>query len=285
MCDKSTEAFVNILATIHHGNYRKNIPIDEATNNNVKKQITEWIKTGKQNDIVDNLLTGEETKQFPIWWSGFYLEDPNPATNPVNDMKTAAQLLNGYSSLNTKMGNALTEQNEFWKECSKMKDFKWGTYVSETYTKMALRKNPKDIGLFINKELPEFIKSAFFMTEIRLINSHYKDINKKVNFHMFNIKKNCDALINKLKPEFTNINFKCYNDCPSLTDCVNTNYFPKKKSKSKSKSKSSSAKSKSSSAKSTTTKSKSYSANTSATRISSKKKVGGRKQTKKRRLR
>ena len=102
---------------------------------------------------------------------------------------------------------------------------------------------------------------------------------------MFNIKKNCDALINKLKPEFTNINFKCYNDCPSLTDCVNTNYFPKKKSKSKSKSKSSSAKSKSSSAKSNTAKSKSYSANTSATNISSKKKVGGRKQTKKRRLR
>ena len=278
MCEKSTAAFVNILATIHHGNYRKNIPIDKATDKKVKEEILKWIQTGKQNDIVDNLLTGEETKHFPIWWSGFYLEDPNSATNPVNDMKIAAQLLNGYSSLNTKMGHALTEQNEFWKECSKMKDFKWGTYVSETYTKMALRKNPKDIGLFINKEIPEFIKSAFFMTEIRLINSHYKDINKKVNFHMFNIKKNCDELINKLKPEFTNINFKCYNDCPSLADCVNTHYLPKKKSSAKSKS--SSAKSNSSSAKS-----KSYSATTSATSISSKKKVGGRKQTKKRRLR
>ena len=38
MCDKSTEAFVNILTTIHHGNYRKNMPIDEATNNNVKNK-------------------------------------------------------------------------------------------------------------------------------------------------------------------------------------------------------------------------------------------------------
>jgi len=292
MCEKSTEAFVNILAVIHHGNFRKNMPIDETNDKKVKRQIIEWIKTGKETPVVNNLLSGEESKNFPIWWSGFYLEDPNPLTNPVNDMKTASLLLKGYSSLDTKMGNALTEQNEFWKECSKMKDFKWGTYISETYTKMALRKNPKNIGLFINKEIPDFIKSAFFITEIRLINQHYKDINKKVNFHIFNLNKNCDALIDKLKPEFTNINFKCYNDCPTLVDCVNTRYFPtttstKKKSKSSSSksSKSSSGKTKSFSSKTKSLSSRTKSSSSkSSNSSSSKKRVGDSRETKKRRL-
>jgi hypothetical protein len=251
MCEKSTVAFVNKLAEI----YTKH---DKITNKNeAKKQILKWVKTGKESPIVNNLLSGEESKHFPIWWSGFWIENPDPVSNPVNDMKSASQLLHGYSSLDTRMGfDALEQQNSFWKACSKKDDFKWGTYISNTYTKMALRKNPKNIGLFVNKDIDAFLLSDFFKTEISLINSHYKDINKKVKFHIFNLKDNCKEIINKLKDVVTNIKFKCYNDCRTLAECV----VRMKKTPAGNKSK--------------TTKSTKY----------KKKKVYGKRQTKKRRL-
>ena len=213
-CSIATELFDEKLTNLYLEKINPNV-----NRNDVKQRIKEWLTDGKPSEFVDKLLSVDIAKNFPIWWSGFYLED-NTSNNPVNDMKNAAKMLNGFSSLDTLMSSALTEQNKFWNECSKVDNFQWGRYISENYTKLALRTSPENIGLFLNKQLDAFLKSDFFNTEINLINNHYKDLGKHVTLHIFNLKDNCDDIINKLREYTTNVDFKCYPKCTDLTSCV-----------------------------------------------------------------
>ena len=213
-CSAATELFDEKLTKLYLEKINKDV-----NENDVKQSIKNWLTYGTPSEFVDKLLSVDIAKNFPIWWSGFYLEDKT-SKNPVNDMKNAAQMLNGFSSLDTLMSSALTEQNNFWNQCSKVDNFQWGRYISENYTKLALQNSPQNIGLFLNKQLDAFLKSDFFNTEINLINTHYKNLGKQVTLHIFNLQDNCDVIINKLREYTTNVDFKCYPKCENLTSCV-----------------------------------------------------------------
>ena len=157
----------------------------------VQRNIKEWLTKGKESESIDHLFTVEEKKHFPFWWAGFYVEDPNKMTNPVQNMKQAALLVNGYSSLNVPLSNEFKRQSAFWKACSEINTFRWGEYLSSTYTKMALRHDPEHIGLYLNKNSTTFVTSFFFQTELKLINAHYKKLNRPVHLHVFNLQENC----------------------------------------------------------------------------------------------
>lgn len=193
----------------------------------ISRAIQKWLTTGERSSYIDKLFTIDGQKNFPIWWSGFYIEDKS-SKNPIQNMKNAALGIQqqGYSSLNIPLSNALKKQSYFWQSCAITKNFKWGDYLSKTYTQMALKKNPQYIGLFLNKDDQAFLKTFFFQTELDLINSHYKAINKTVTMYIFNIKDNCDritALLDGLKQtkKITNITFIC-RDCntTSLRKCI-----------------------------------------------------------------
>jgi hypothetical protein len=189
-CSQSTEVFSKELTDIYVTNGLGPETIEE-----IQPIIKDWLIKGTHSEYVDKLFAIDQESphgsrrssrgsrgsshaasspnvaiHFPIWWSGFFVEDPNPDTNPVRDMKEAAKNLKGFSSLDNLMSQALTEQNNFWNNCSKTDNFKWGTTISENYTRIALEKNPKNIGLFLNKEESDFEHSAFFNVEIGIIN-------------------------------------------------------------------------------------------------------------------
>ena len=82
-------------------------------------------------------------------------------------MTQASIIVNGYSSIDTLMTSlAFNEQNNFWNQCFKEQknDFKWGEYISKTYTKLALKTNPRKIGLFVNKDGETFKESFFYFS-------------------------------------------------------------------------------------------------------------------------
>ena len=218
-CSTATKIFSEKLTEI----YKEKEP-NVINDDDIRNSITNWLTTGTHSDYVDELLSSPDTqKNFPIWWSGFYLEDDSDK-NPVSDMKTAANNLYGYSSLDTLMSSkALKEQNEFWNKCSTAQktEFKWGEFISKTYTKNALQHNPKNIGLFLNKRPELFIISDFFKTEIALINDHYKNKKTTVNMYIFNLQDNCDAIIEKLEErKYKHVNFTCIGNCTNLQECV-----------------------------------------------------------------
>jgi len=233
-CSQSTEDFSERLAGI----YVKN-GLGPETIKKIQPIIKEWLIKGTHSEYVDKLFAIDQesshgsrrssraassphvARHFPIWWSGFFVEDSDPDTNPVRDMKEAAKNLKGFSSLDNLMSQALTEQNNFWNNCSKTDNFKWGTTISENYTRIALERDPKNIGLFLNKEESDFEHSAFFKVEIGIINQHYEDRRITVNLHIFNLKNNCDS-VKIYRKKDKNINFICH-DClknNTLLKCV-----------------------------------------------------------------
>ena len=231
-CKKATEDFSNKLAII----YNKHFP-SEKKHEDIQKEIFKWLEEGIESEIINKLLSPPSSnkdipKNFPIWWSGFWIEAP-PEINPSNDMKEAANNINGWSSLDTLMSDeAFDEQNAFWSKCSyyakdNKEPFKWGEYVSIAYTKLALQNNPDNIGLFVNKNVDDFLKSDFFKFEVDLINEHYKKEGKVVNLHIMNKIDNCKEIIEKLAEKTTNIHFKineeslCISCCDSLNECSN----------------------------------------------------------------
>jgi hypothetical protein len=235
-CSQSTKDFSEKLADIYVKNGLGDEPKEE-----IQPIIKKWLIKGTHSEYVDKLFAIDQesshgsrrssraassphvARHFPIWWSGFFVEDPNPDTNPVRDMKEAAKNLKGFSSLDNLMSQALTEQNNFWTNCSKTDNFKWGTTISENYTKIALEKDPKNIGLFLNKEKDDFEHSAFFNVEIGIINKHYTH-KQPVNLHIFNLKNNCES-VEIYRKKYKNINFICH-DClenNTLLACVS--YF------------------------------------------------------------
>ena len=237
-CSKATDIFSKRLAEIYIQNVN-----DVGDKDKLIKAIKEWLMEGKTSDYIDELFSLNKTrsvgssssssscsssrksslnaeKHFPIWWSGFHIEDPMPETNPIKDMRSASKKINGFSSLDTLMSIALNEQNDFWNKCGKTKNFRWADYISRNYTNIALKSDPENIGLFLNKNLEQFLKTQFFNNEVNLINKHYEG-KSRVNLHIFNLNKNCDEIVEKLSEENHNIIFFCYEaNCASLTECV-----------------------------------------------------------------
>jgi len=172
----------------------------------VQKKVRDWLRYGTPSTYIDKLFTVDTKKNFPIWWAGFYVEDPDGKTNPVENMKQAATIVNGYSSLNVPLSNEFKSQTKFWKACSKIKAFTWGDYLSRSYTYIALRHNPKHIGLFLNKNTTAFVTSFFFKTELKLINEHYKKLGEPVQMHIFNLQDNCQEIKDIIDETLQSIN-------------------------------------------------------------------------------
>lgn len=188
----------------------------------IKSKIERWLENGEESEEINTLLSSPDiSKNFPIWWSGFYVEDPVPESNPIKDMRRTATELKGYSSLDTKLSiYALDEQNKMWSSCIDDPEFKFGNFLSITYTKLALRNNPKNIGLFLNKDDSDFLKSYFFQTEIDIIDEHYKVLDMHVNLYILNLKDNCSDIKQIIKEKVKNINVICINNCNPLSSCV-----------------------------------------------------------------
>ena len=220
-CYKNENTFIDKMVELFFENKIDN----SKTNDTVKDAITEWVKNGKNSDIVDSFFI-VKNRQVPIWWSGFWIENPDKAKNPITDMKDAASKINGFSSLDTYLGNLLDYQNNFWNTCSYDKDFRWGEYLSKTYSLVSLRSNPTKIALFVNKKSNDFIKSYFYSTELDLINDHYEKQKINTVLHIYNIEGNCDDITRLIKEKFVNNNYItiiCHGPCSSLLECVSKN--------------------------------------------------------------
>lgn len=218
-CERTQTVFSEKLEEI----YKKQFPNEIKTN--IGDSIVKWLTEGTESKYINKLLSSptDERKNFPIWWSGFYLEEPDTEKNPIEDMKNASRIVNGYSSVDTLLtSSAFNEQNKFWNHCSKEKEnFDWGTYLSKTYTNLALKDNPTKLGLFINKEPEIFIKSYFYKTEFELIKNHYMNNNVRPVMYIFNLKDNCDGIKEKLiEKGLGNITLNCIT-CEKLEGCAN----------------------------------------------------------------
>jgi hypothetical protein len=226
-CDTATKNFVDKLIEIYVRNEPKNrTAANDKDKDKMRESILNWINTGKDSPYIDTLLSPPFSKDiFPIWWSGFWLENPDSKTNPVKDMASASLVVNGYSSIDTLMTTgALSEQNNFWSECSKGVNFKWGEYSSKTYTQLALKSNPKQIGLFVSKDKAAFVESDFYKVEFDLILKHYNRHKQPVTLYIFNKEKyNCtdiQQLLESKRGEVNKyINFVCV-ECDQLVDCA-----------------------------------------------------------------
>ena len=47
---------------------------------------------------LNSLLNYSDIKEFPIWWSGFYI-DNSRLNNPINSFKTKSCIINGGSAV------------------------------------------------------------------------------------------------------------------------------------------------------------------------------------------
>lgn len=199
-CDGTMKQFVSSL-TDHY------LQMDPAADKiDVQKKIKEWLTKGTTSAYIDALFVVDTKKNFPIWWAGFYVEDPDATKNPVENMKRAAAMVDGYSSLNVPLSNQFKNQSKFWKACSTNRSFSWGDHLSSEYTKMALRHNPEHIGLFLNKNSTTFVQSFFFKTELKLIHAHYKALGRPVQLHIFNLQENCDDIKQIIEQTLQSVN-------------------------------------------------------------------------------
>lgn len=216
-CEVNKMIFINKLVNYLH---EKELPY--LRKDIIKEKISKWLEKGKESPEINSLLGSPDfSKNFPIWWTGFYVEDPDQARNPIISMRETAEELNGYSSLDTKLTEvALQEQNKMWSSCKNNPKFNFGNFLSETYTKLALINNPVNIGLFLNKDHKDFITSYFFSTEIDLINKHYKKLNSVVNLYILNIKDNCNVIEETINRIVTNIKIICVDNCDPLSRCI-----------------------------------------------------------------
>ena len=147
-CFKNENTFIDKMVELFFENKIDN----SKTNDAVKNAITDWVKHGTNSDIVDSFFI-VKNRQVPIWWSGFWIENPDTAKNPIKDMKDAASKINGFSSLDTYLGNLLDYQNNFWNTCSKNdKNFRWGEYLSKTYSIIPNKVNIFSLFMVLNFE-------------------------------------------------------------------------------------------------------------------------------------
>ena len=215
ICKKAENTFIDKLVSVY-----KDANLKDTTDRNIiKRHISRWINHGIKSEITDKLLLPVDKKRdIPIWWSGFFLENRTDI-NPIGNMKDAAQRLNGFSTLDTFLQEkAIDEQIDYVNSCQDKRNY--GVFVSKTYTRLSLQNNPRKIALFLNKSNNDFLKTFFFTLEVGIINKHYKMQNTRVDMYIFNLQNNCDYIVNILRKHFNNIHFICYNNCNTLTECI-----------------------------------------------------------------
>jgi len=218
-CENIKRHFIDKLVHIYFHYHPRRARTKTAVT--VRKDIERWFANGTASDTMEALFAPRNTSHAKaIWWSGFHIENATNK-NPVANMKAAADTLHGYVSFTTELGNAQDLQSTFWDTCSKENShFRWGVYLSEMYTKVALQHNPTEIHLFLNKAVKAFLQSFFFKVEINIINDHYRKQGKTVTLRIYNVKDNCASIIHALQPHHPNIVFRCYEHCTSLKQCV-----------------------------------------------------------------
>lgn len=160
--------------------------------------IKKWINSGEKHDHISKLLDKpDDTSHNPIWWSGFLVEDDTDNADPV-DMKDAAKAIGGYLNLTTKLGQFRDLQNIMWSACYEDDKFKYGHHLSTTYTEKALKHNPKNLFLFVNKPDEQFTKSYFYTVELPIIKNYINANKHNITLYVFNkfIEHNCNDISN-----------------------------------------------------------------------------------------
>jgi len=196
----------------------------------IREKIKKWLITGETNKYIEFLFSPVPNRDnsipnYPIWWSGFYIENKDKYRNPIKKMRYASKLLNGYSSLGTYSGYyAGNMQNLYWSQCTDSSigviKFNFGKFMSQAFTLKALESNPKEIGYFLGyKKISKFLNTDFYNTEIELINDHYEKNNMKVNLTIFNSYSHSKKIIELLQQKTTCINYFYYTDM-NLIRCV-----------------------------------------------------------------
>ncbi len=128
------------------------------------------------NNEIEQKFESRPKKYFPIWWSGFYIEDK--IKRDEKRLKNITSKLRhlgfyAYSSLDIVLSKFLENQNKYWKNCYEEHDFNYGTMLSTYYTRNALANNPKHLGLFVSKDIKPFKESFFYRVELPLILKHF----------------------------------------------------------------------------------------------------------------
>ena len=186
-----------------------------------------------------------DIKDFPIFWSGFFLDnfELNNIENGfetkgellLEKMKNVAKITRGYTSLdvidysddeenqdNTKENiitlvtgrdslisideslistqrSSLSGLNSTQRGTKKQKKqlnadkiMVSGKLFSEEFTRLALKSNPENIGLFVNCTPAEFVNKLFYKVEFYIIQQWYQRIKQNVKIYIFNLKNmNC----------------------------------------------------------------------------------------------
>ena len=89
-CANATKEFINKLVEIYKKKREesKSKSIESIEPDEIYKHILDWIKKGTDSRYVDTLLSAPEGRDtFPIWWSGFWIENPDTVENPDTKKK------------------------------------------------------------------------------------------------------------------------------------------------------------------------------------------------------
>lgn len=169
-----------------------------------------------------------EVKDFPIWWSGFFINDYNKdnydGVEPRGELLTkqilnASRIINGFTLLDvipddSKFNEAIEYEEDFDSSIvttapdsfitlqsatprtstlrypKKMTPQEQANILSKHFTILALQSDPKNIGLFVNCTPEQFVNKIFYKVEFNVIVNYYKKKNIPVTIHIFNIENN-----------------------------------------------------------------------------------------------
>ena len=174
-----------------------------------------------------------EVKDFPIWWSGFFVTDKKKdnydGVEPrgkllTKQMRTASRIINGFTLLDvtpddSKFNEAIEYEEDFDSSIGttapdsfitlqsatprtstlrypkKMTPQEHANILSKHFTILALQSDPKNIGLFVNCTPEQFVNKIFYKVEFNVIVNYYIKKKIPVTIHIFNIEnKNCVTL-------------------------------------------------------------------------------------------
>jgi hypothetical protein len=158
---------------------------------------------------------------IPIWWSGFHTERTDENA-PIHDMRQAAIDIGGFSTMSIKLAEygIFNAQAEYWTNCTtaittkkaaqlgnvdESTPNKWGAAYSSQYTSRSLKRKPKFLVYFFNKEKPEDVeKTFFFNSEFPLILKYaaghfYTDKENPIRLYIFDTQKNKVGHCEKVK--------------------------------------------------------------------------------------
>jgi hypothetical protein len=189
---------------------KKNATIDI---NEAENGIRKWFKNTKKghtdNIYMNQLLSVDrEDRKNPIWWSGFYVEDPAKRSNPNILMRKLAELFGGYTTQDTPFYNShgvLNKHIKFFNKnlelCKNAKSnlcIKFGDKLSATFTTLALKKHPKTLYYFFNKNMEDFERTFFYTVEVERIKK-YLVKNPEVILTVINLKNTDPTVATSIK--------------------------------------------------------------------------------------